>query len=95
MTKTWTKIKSGVLGWAGNVYVRNDNPHKNGEFTEGMIYFERDTHKSIFNFLWKSIFSGIKSTIGVNKGEQKQNEKRRSKKRKKRQKRKNKLNFFP
>jgi hypothetical protein len=37
-----------------------------------MIYFERDTHKSIFNFLWKSIFSGIKSTIGVNKDEQKE-----------------------
>jgi hypothetical protein len=70
--KTWTKIKGGVLGWAGNVYVRNDNPHKNGEFIEGMIYFERDTHKSIFNFLWKSIFSGIKSTIGVNKEQQKE-----------------------
>jgi hypothetical protein len=70
--KTWTKIKGGVLGWAGNVYVRNDNPHKNGTFVEGMIYFERDTHKSIFNFLWKSIFSGIKSTIGVNKEEQKE-----------------------
>jgi len=70
--KTWTKIKSGVLGFAGNTYVRNDNPHKNGTFTEGMIYFERDTHKSIFNFLWKSIFSGIKSTIGVNKEEQKE-----------------------
>ena len=70
--KTWTKIKSGVLGWAGNTYVRDDNPHKNGRFTEGMIYFERDPHKSIFNFLWKSIFSGIKSTIGINKDEQKQ-----------------------
>jgi hypothetical protein len=69
--KTWSKIKSGVLGWAGNVYVRNDNPSQKGKFTEGMIYFERDTHKSIFNFLWKSIFSGIKSTIGVNKEEQK------------------------
>jgi hypothetical protein len=70
--KTWTKIKGGVLGWAGNVYVRNDNPSQKGNFTEGMIYFERDTHKSIFNFLWKSIFSGIKSSIGVNKEEQKE-----------------------
>jgi hypothetical protein len=70
--KTWTNIKTGVLSWAGNVAVRNDNPTQKGEFTEGMIYFERDKHKSIFNFLWKSVFSGIKSTMGLNKGEQKE-----------------------
>ena len=81
--KTWTKIKTGVLSWAGNVYVHNDNPHKNGTFTEGMIYFERDKHKSIFNFLWKSLFSGIKSTIGVNKEEQKQMKKEAKQKKKK------------
>jgi hypothetical protein len=80
--KTWTSIKSGVLGWAGNVYVRNDNPHQNGTFTEGMIYFERDTHKSIFNFLWKSIFSGIKSTIGINKDEQKEMKKQQKEQKK-------------
>ncbi|MCX6243440.1 MAG: hypothetical protein NTU98_01940 [Bacteroidetes bacterium] len=70
--KTWTNIKSGVLSWVGNVYVKNDNPTTKGSFTEGMIYFERDKHKSIFNFLWKSVFSGIKSTIGINKKEQKE-----------------------
>jgi len=69
--KTWSKIKSGTISWAANVYVKNENP-KNGKLTEGIIYFERDKHKSIFNFLWKSTFSGIKSTIGINKKEQKE-----------------------
>jgi hypothetical protein len=68
----WSKIKTGVLTFAANTYVRNDNPAKNGSFTEGTIYFERDIHKSIFNFLWKSVYSGIKSTIGINKKEQKE-----------------------
>jgi hypothetical protein len=76
---TWNGIKSGVLGWAANVYVKNENP-KNGKFTEGIIYFERDKHKSIFNFLWKSTFSGLKSTMGINKKEQKEMKKAGKKK---------------
>ena len=69
--KTWTSIKNAVLGWAGNTYVASDNPNSNGKFKEGVILFERDHAKSIFNYLWKSIFSGLKSTIGINSKEQK------------------------
>lgn len=76
---TWSKIKSGTISWAANVYVKNENP-SNGKFNEGIIYFERDKHKSIFNFLWKSTFSGIKSTIGINKKEQKEIRKAEKKK---------------
>jgi hypothetical protein len=77
---TWNKIKSGTITFVANTYVKNDNPHKNGTFTEGMIFFRRDQHKSIFNFLWKSTFSGIKSTIGINKAEQKELKKAAKKK---------------
>ena len=77
---TWEKIKKGVVTFAANTYVRNDNPSANGQLTEGIIYFERDPHKSIFNFLWKSVFSGIKSTIGINKKEQKELKKAAKKK---------------
>jgi Domain of Unknown Function (DUF748) len=79
-TNAWSKVKTGVISFAANTYVRNSNPGKNGSLTEGMIYFERDIHKSIFNFLWKSVFSGIKSTIGVNKKEQKEMKKEAKKK---------------
>jgi hypothetical protein len=70
--KTWTSIKSSVLGWAANTYVSSDNPNSNGKFKEGVILFERDHSKSIFNYLWKSIFTGLKSTIGINSKEQKE-----------------------
>jgi hypothetical protein len=67
----WSKFKASTISWAANIYVKNENP-KNGKFTEGIIYFERDKHKSLFNFLWKSTFSGLKSTMGINKKEQKE-----------------------
>lgn len=75
----WSKVKTGVLNIAANAYVANSNPRKNGSFSEGIIYFERDKHKGIFNFLWKSAFSGIKSTIGINKKEQKEIKKAKGK----------------
>ena len=68
----WSKVKTGAINVAANTFVSNSNPRKNGSFSEGIIYFERDKHKSLFNFLWKSAFSGIKSTIGINKKEQKE-----------------------
>ncbi|MCX6246288.1 MAG: hypothetical protein NTW10_01015 [Bacteroidetes bacterium] len=77
---TWSKIKAGAITFVANTYVKNENPTASGKFTKGMIYFERDKHKSIFNFLWKSAFSGIKSTIGINKKEQKEMKKAQKKK---------------
>jgi len=37
-----------------------------------VIYFERDQSKGFFNFLWKSVLSGLKSTMGFNSKEQKE-----------------------
>ena len=76
---TRSKIRSGTENWAAKMIVRNANP-KNGKFNQGIIYFERDQHKSIFNFLWKSILSGVKSTIGLNIKEQKELKKSSTKK---------------
>jgi hypothetical protein len=79
-TSTWQQLKSGVISWAANVYVNSDNPTKKGKFKPGIIYFERNKTKSIFNFLWKSTFSGIKSTIGINSDKQKELKKAKKKK---------------
>jgi hypothetical protein len=70
--KTWESIKKSVLSWAANTYVASSNPSNNGKLREGVVYFERDAGKSIFNYLWKSLFSGIKSTVNVNTKEQKE-----------------------
>jgi hypothetical protein len=83
--KTWSKIKTGVINFAANdIIVNNDNPTKSGKLKTGTIYFQRKKQSSIFNFLWKSIFSGLKSTMGFNSDVQKsmiKAEKQRAKKR--------------
>ena len=69
---TWNKIKTGVINFAANnLVVNNDNPTKSGKLKTGTIYFQRKKESSIFNFLWKSIFSGLKSTMGFNSDVQK------------------------
>ncbi|MEI6884327.1 MAG: hypothetical protein WCO02_07560 [Bacteroidota bacterium] len=79
-TTDWSSIKSSVLGWAANTYVSSDNPRANGKFKEGIILWHRDQEKSIFNYLWKSVFTGLKSTVGINNKEQKAIKKERKKK---------------
>ena len=70
--KNWEHFKKSVLSFAANTYVAQSNPNQQGKLREGIIYFERDSGKSIFNYLWKSVFSGIKSTVNVNSKEQKE-----------------------
>ncbi|NOR87388.1 MAG: DUF748 domain-containing protein [Bacteroidales bacterium] len=48
---------------ANSIFLPKSNPNKKGVFYVSTIEFERDQHKSIFNYLWKSIFSGLKDTL--------------------------------
>lgn len=48
---------------ANNLLVPVQNPNKKDQFYEGTIEFERVKNKGIFNYLWKSVFSGIKDTF--------------------------------
>ncbi|MFD2199937.1 hypothetical protein [Shivajiella indica] len=48
---------------ANNVVIKSNNPKKNGETMSGTVYYIRDTHKSMFSYWWKLIFSGLKSTL--------------------------------
>lgn len=43
--------------------VPRDNLAEDKNFKQGEIHTERDKKKAIFNFWWKSLFSGFKSTI--------------------------------
>ena len=70
---TFSKIKTSVINWAANdLVINNDNPTRSGKMKTGMIHFKRDVHASIFNFLWKSLLSGLKSTMGFNSKAQKE-----------------------
>jgi hypothetical protein len=48
---------------ANTIVIRSSNPKKNGNLNKGSIYFIRETHKSMFAYWWKLIFSGLKSTL--------------------------------
>jgi hypothetical protein len=57
------KVLSKIETFLANTFLfRNDNP-RNGNFKEGKIAFKRDPSKSVFNYWWKSLFSGMTYTL--------------------------------
>lgn len=48
---------------ANKVVIKSNNPNKRGDLKKGTVYHLREPHKSIFNYWWKLIFSGLKSTL--------------------------------
>lgn len=59
-----TNLKSRVLSFiADDLIVSDGNPDKNGNVSKGIIGEARNKERFIFNYMWKSVFSGIKSTV--------------------------------
>ena len=53
---------------AANIIIKNSNPSgKKDEPRIAEIQMERDTNRSIFSLVWKSLFKGIKETAGIKK----------------------------
>lgn len=85
----WQSLKTDIMNIAANAIIANENPGKNQKLRPGIIQFERDKGKGILNFLWKSTFSGIKSSMGLNSKEQRATKKEmRQAKREQKKKRK-------
>lgn len=58
--------KKGVISTLANALViKNDNPGDDGVLRVGKTNAERDNSGSFFNLMWKSIFAGIKESVGV------------------------------
>jgi hypothetical protein len=73
-------IASPLIDFMMNgVLIKSNNPKFLGKERVGEVYFERDTDKSIFNYIWKSVMSGALSTLGFNKKEQRQAAKEKKK----------------
>jgi hypothetical protein len=71
-------VKNEFLTFALNTFIQDDAGKQfTGEKKTGTVLFYRDRKKAIFNFWWKSLFSGIKSSFNI------ENDKARGKKRKK------------
>jgi len=54
--------KKGLASFFANTLIKNNNPDNN-KLRKGVIDFKREINKSFFNLLWKSVFSGVKSTM--------------------------------
>ncbi len=60
--------KKSLTSFVANIIIKNDNPSKEkGEPRVAIVHFDRDTNRSIFHLIWKSIFKGVKETVGIKK----------------------------
>ncbi len=59
-------VKNNLLTLAINTFVKNDaGRYVTGDKQTGIILFYRDRKKAIFNYWWKSILSGLKSSFSL------------------------------
>ncbi len=60
------KKKKGLLSFlANNVLIKNDNPTKGQSVRTANINYKRVPQASFFNLMWKSVFVGIRETVGI------------------------------
>jgi len=67
----WHVATTDLLQVLVNMAVPQENPGYFGHHRRGYIWNERDNEKGYFNFFWKSILAGLKSSEGLNSKEQK------------------------
>lgn len=60
--------KKKLASFAANIIVKNANPAGNKDEARVIeVKNERDTNRSIFHLTWKTLFKGIKETVGIKK----------------------------
>jgi hypothetical protein len=62
-TDDTTAFKERFISLFANRKILDSNPRRNEKAREGVINFERDPERFLFNYCFKSILSGIKSSI--------------------------------
>ncbi len=59
-------VKQGWASFLVNQLVINaNNPDRDGKFSSAMVHYERQPAASFFNFIWHTLFQGIKYSIGL------------------------------
>lgn len=61
-SKSKQVLRSIAGGLANTLLIRTENPLGN-TFKVGTIEYKRDPYRSVFNFWWKSVFSGMTETV--------------------------------
>jgi hypothetical protein len=62
-TDDTTAFRERIKSSFANMKILDSNPIREEEVRDGIIDYERDPEKFIFNYCFKSIFSGIKSSL--------------------------------
>jgi hypothetical protein len=55
----------GLASLLANISIKNNNPTKNNPPRVAAVALARNDSKSMFNLIWKSIFSGVIKTVGI------------------------------
>jgi hypothetical protein len=55
--------KKGLASLFANLVIKNSNKGKNPRVVE--VHFDRILNKSFFNLIWKTIFTGVKQSVGM------------------------------
>lgn len=59
-------VKQGLISFLANALVINsDNPNAEGVFVTAPIVHKRVETASFFNFIWKTLFDGVKYSVGL------------------------------
>ncbi|HTM97544.1 MAG TPA: hypothetical protein VL088_02315 [Pedobacter sp.] len=59
-------VRQGLISFlANNLIIYSDNPSKDGKFTSAAINYKREITASFFNYIWKTLFQGVKYSVGV------------------------------
>jgi len=75
-----SKVSSGFFAPVFNfmingLMIKSYNPRFARTPRKGVVYYKRDSQRSVVNYLWKSLLSGMLSTMGINTKEQRQQKK--------------------
>ncbi|ACU02484.1 hypothetical protein [Pedobacter heparinus] len=59
-------VKQGLMSFLANALIMNsDNPNAAGVFVSAPVSYTRVKTASFFNFIWKTLFQGVKYSVGL------------------------------
>lgn len=66
-------VKQGLMSILANALIlRSDNPDASGKYVSAPIHYERNRRSTFFSFIWRTLFLGIKHSVGVTKEKEKE-----------------------
>jgi hypothetical protein len=57
--------KKGLVSLAANILIKNSNPEGSEPARVVNVHYNRAMNKSFFNLIWKTIFTGVKQSVGI------------------------------